>query len=65
MPPLVIRTHSAGGDFGPLRAEFSLPESFGPEVLVIAPPELREQVLQRLEAVVVAHGGTDVEESHG
>jgi len=39
--------------------------SFGPEVLVIAPPELREQVLQRLEAVVAAHSGADVEESHG
>lgn len=36
MPPLVIRTHSAGGDFGPLRAEFVLPESFGPDVLAEA-----------------------------
>ncbi|MGN7798797.1 helix-turn-helix transcriptional regulator [Leifsonia sp. 22587] len=31
--------------------------SFGPEVLVLAPQELREQVLQRLEAVVDAHAG--------
>ncbi|MFP3465382.1 helix-turn-helix transcriptional regulator [Leifsonia sp. SIMBA_070] len=29
--------------------------SFGPEVLVIAPQELREQVLQRLEATLAAH----------
>lgn len=36
VPPLVIRTHAAGGDFGRLRAEFALPESFGPEVLAEA-----------------------------
>lgn len=36
VPPLVIRTHAAGGDFGRLRAEFSLPESFGPDVLAEA-----------------------------
>src|SRR3977135_4424379 len=27
MPPLVIRTHTAGGDFGRLRAEFELAEA--------------------------------------
>ena len=36
VPPLVIRTHAAGGDFGHLRAEFALPESFGPDVLAEA-----------------------------
>ncbi|MCU1686117.1 MAG: ribonuclease [Amycolatopsis sp.] len=36
VPPLVIRTHIAGGDFGRLRAEFELPESFSPEVLAEA-----------------------------
>ncbi len=36
VPPLVIRTHTAGGDFGRLRAEFVLPESFGPDVLAEA-----------------------------
>ncbi|MDR6970601.1 WYL domain-containing protein [Leifsonia shinshuensis] len=39
--------------------------SFGPEVLVLAPEELREQVLQRLEAVVDAHSGaTDSGAAH-
>lgn len=36
VPPLVIRTHASGGDFGRLRAEFALPESFGPDVLAEA-----------------------------
>jgi VacB/RNase II family 3'-5' exoribonuclease len=36
VPPLVIRTHTAGGDFGRLRAEFELPESFSPDVLAEA-----------------------------
>lgn len=36
MAPLVIRTHTAGGDFGRLRAEFVLPESFSPDVLAEA-----------------------------
>lgn len=33
---LVIRTHSADGDFSRLRAEFELPDSFGPDVLAEA-----------------------------
>ncbi|MGW4397239.1 RNB domain-containing ribonuclease [Amycolatopsis nivea] len=36
MPPLVLRTPASGGDFGRLRAEFALPESFGPAVLAEA-----------------------------
>ncbi|MFD2471298.1 RNB domain-containing ribonuclease [Amycolatopsis silviterrae] len=36
MPPLVLRTSASGGDFGRLRAEFALPESFGPAVLAEA-----------------------------
>ncbi|WP_020667939.1 RNB domain-containing ribonuclease [Amycolatopsis nigrescens] len=32
----MIRTHSAGGDFGPLRAEFELPGAFTAEVLAEA-----------------------------
>ncbi|MFD2494058.1 RNB domain-containing ribonuclease [Amycolatopsis jiangsuensis] len=32
----MIRTHASGGDFGRLRAEFALPESFGPDVLAEA-----------------------------
>ncbi len=36
MPPLVLRTSASGGDFGRLRTEFALPESFGPAVLAEA-----------------------------
>ncbi len=36
MPPLVLRTPASGGDFGRLRTEFALPESFGPAVLAEA-----------------------------
>lgn len=32
--------------------------SYGPEVRVVDPPELREQVISRLTATVRAHGGT-------
>ncbi|MFD9895848.1 RNB domain-containing ribonuclease [Amycolatopsis sp. NPDC059027] len=32
----MIRTHAAGGDFARLRAEFVLPEAFGPDVLAEA-----------------------------
>ncbi|MDT8909327.1 RNB domain-containing ribonuclease [Amycolatopsis sp. PS_44_ISF1] len=32
----MIRTPGTGGDFGPLRSEFALPRSFGPEVLAEA-----------------------------
>ncbi len=32
---------------------------FGPEVLVLSPPELREAVLARLEATAAAHAATD------
>jgi exoribonuclease R len=45
VPRLVVRAHSAGGDFGRLRAEFELPESFRADVLAEAesaavdPPE--------------------------
>ena len=31
--------------------------SYGPEVRVVDPPELRAQVIARLEAVRAAHGG--------
>ena len=37
--------------------------SFGPEVLVLSPQELREKVLARLEATAAAHDGTG--ERHG
>ncbi len=56
MPPLVIRTHSAGGDFGPLRAEFSLPESFGPEVLA----EAEAAVLDPLASAGPREDATDL-----
>ncbi len=46
VPPLVIRTHTAGGDFGRLRAEFLLPETFGPDVLA----EAEAAVVDPLEA---------------
>ncbi|GAA1969582.1 RNB domain-containing ribonuclease [Amycolatopsis minnesotensis] len=36
MPPVVIRTHATGGDFGRLRAEFELPESFTARALAEA-----------------------------
>ncbi|MER6900075.1 RNB domain-containing ribonuclease, partial [Amycolatopsis sp. NPDC000740] len=32
----MLRTPASGGDFGRLRAEFALPESFGPAVLAEA-----------------------------
>ncbi|GAA3541480.1 RNB domain-containing ribonuclease [Amycolatopsis ultiminotia] len=32
----MIRTHASGGDFGRLRAQFGLPDSFGPDVLAEA-----------------------------
>ena len=56
MPPLVIRTHSAGGDFGPLRAEFSLPESFGPDVLA----EAEAAVLDPLASAGPREDATDL-----
>lgn len=56
MPPLVIRTHSAGGDFGPLRAEFVLPESFGPDVLA----EAEAAVLDPLASAGAREDATDL-----
>jgi proteasome accessory factor B len=37
---------------------------YGPEVLVMAPPELRDAVRQRLERTAQAHGTTESGEAH-
>lgn len=37
---------------------------YGPEVLVMAPPELREAVRQRLEQTARTHGSSDGQEEH-
>ena len=57
---------AAGADGEPVRLTVNFSDiniladqlaSFGPEVLVISPPELRDHVLRRLEATVAAHTG--------
>jgi VacB/RNase II family 3'-5' exoribonuclease len=56
VPPLVIRTHTAGGDFGRLRAEFELPESFSPDVLAAA----EAAAVDPIESVVRREDATDL-----
>jgi VacB/RNase II family 3'-5' exoribonuclease len=56
MPPLVIRTHTAGGDFGRLRAEFELPESFSPDILA----EAEAAAVDPLESAVRREDATDL-----
>ncbi|MEC3981934.1 RNB domain-containing ribonuclease [Amycolatopsis sp. H20-H5] len=52
----MIRTHVAGGDFGRLRAEFVLPESFGPDVLA----EAEAAVVDPLESAGGREDATDL-----
>jgi VacB/RNase II family 3'-5' exoribonuclease len=52
----VIRTHTAGGDFGRLRAEFELPESFSPDVLA----EAEAAAVDPLESVIRREDATDL-----
>lgn len=69
---LVIRTHSADGDFARLRAEFELPESFGVDVLaeaeaaVMDPPEFtgeREDATELPFVTVDPPGAKDLDQA--
>ncbi|HEV7978424.1 RNB domain-containing ribonuclease [Amycolatopsis sp.] len=52
----MIRTHTAGGDFGRLRAEFELPESFSPDVLA----EAEAAAVDPIESVIRREDATDL-----
>lgn len=56
MPPLLLRTHPAWDDFGRLRAEFVLPESFSPAVLA----EAEAAAADPLESVGGREDATDL-----
>ncbi|HKS43763.1 MAG TPA: RNB domain-containing ribonuclease [Amycolatopsis sp.] len=69
---LVVRTHSADGDFSRLRAEFELPESFRTDVLaeaesaVMDPPELtggREDATELPFVTIDPPGAKDLDQA--
>ncbi|WP_326838203.1 RNB domain-containing ribonuclease [Amycolatopsis rhabdoformis] len=66
----MIRTPASGGDFGRLRTEFSLPESFGPEVLaeaeaavLSARPEGREDATDLPFVTIDPPGAKDLDQA--
>jgi exoribonuclease R len=72
VPRFAARTHSADGDFGPLRAEFELPESFAAEVLAEAeaaamdpqePPGEREDATELPFVTIDPPGAKDLDQA--